>query len=65
AFEHYKTLITTKLGISGHVHRLMAGSMAGKHILLFVLDCSCKLREEESCYHHYSRYDSSYLYLPS
>nr|XP_054516154.1 solute carrier family 25 member 16 isoform X4 [Pan troglodytes] len=29
AFEHYKTLITTKLGISGHVHRLMAGSMAG------------------------------------
>ncbi|XP_004470580.1 solute carrier family 25 member 16 isoform X1 [Dasypus novemcinctus] len=29
AFEHYKMLITTKLGISGHVHRLMAGSMAG------------------------------------
>ncbi|EPQ14276.1 Graves disease carrier protein [Myotis brandtii] len=29
AFEHYKTFITTKLGISGHVHRLMAGSMAG------------------------------------
>ncbi|XP_049553165.1 DNA replication ATP-dependent helicase/nuclease DNA2 isoform X3 [Orcinus orca] len=29
AFEHYKTLITTKLGVSGHVHRLMAGSMAG------------------------------------
>ncbi|XP_019480050.1 PREDICTED: graves disease carrier protein [Hipposideros armiger] len=30
AFEHYRTFITTKLGISGHVHRLMAGSMAGK-----------------------------------
>lgn len=29
AFEHYKTLITTKLGVSGHVHRLMAGSLAG------------------------------------
>ncbi|KAM5245382.1 solute carrier family 25 member 16 isoform 3-T3 [Hipposideros larvatus] len=29
AFEHYRTFITTKLGISGHVHRLMAGSMAG------------------------------------
>ncbi|OBS78951.1 hypothetical protein A6R68_18637 [Neotoma lepida] len=29
AFEHYKTFITTKLGVSGHVHRLMAGSMAG------------------------------------
>ncbi|KAF4018865.1 hypothetical protein G4228_010953 [Cervus hanglu yarkandensis] len=29
AFEQYKTLITTKLGVSGHVHRLMAGSMAG------------------------------------
>ncbi|GAB5578422.1 mitochondrial coenzyme A transporter SLC25A42 isoform X1 [Prionailurus iriomotensis] len=29
AFEHYKTVITTKLGVSGHVHRLMAGSMAG------------------------------------
>uniref|UniRef100_A0A8C5XH75 Solute carrier family 25 member 16 n=1 Tax=Microcebus murinus TaxID=30608 RepID=A0A8C5XH75_MICMU len=28
AFEHYKTLITTKLGVSGHVHRLTAGSMA-------------------------------------
>ncbi|KAG3264804.1 solute carrier family 25 member 16, transcript variant X3 [Ictidomys tridecemlineatus] len=30
AFEQYKTLITTKLGVSGHVHRLMAGSMAGR-----------------------------------
>uniref|UniRef100_A0A2K6GVZ7 Solute carrier family 25 member 16 n=1 Tax=Propithecus coquereli TaxID=379532 RepID=A0A2K6GVZ7_PROCO len=29
AFQHYKTLITTKLGVSGHVHRLTAGSMAG------------------------------------
>uniref|UniRef100_A0A8C2VYR1 Solute carrier family 25 member 16 n=1 Tax=Chinchilla lanigera TaxID=34839 RepID=A0A8C2VYR1_CHILA len=29
AFEQYKMLITTKLGISGHVHRLMAGSLAG------------------------------------
>ncbi|XP_064125709.1 DNA replication ATP-dependent helicase/nuclease DNA2 isoform X2 [Loxodonta africana] len=29
AFEQYKKLITTKLGVSGHVHRLMAGSMAG------------------------------------
>ncbi|EGW03714.1 Graves disease carrier protein-like [Cricetulus griseus] len=30
AFEHYKTFITTKLGVSGHVHRLMAGSMAAQ-----------------------------------
>lgn len=28
-FEHCKTLLTTKLGISGRVHRLTAGSMAG------------------------------------
>jgi solute carrier family 25 protein 16 len=28
-FEHYKTFVTTKLGVSGHVHILMAGSVAG------------------------------------
>ncbi|KAF5927904.1 hypothetical protein HPG69_009270 [Diceros bicornis minor] len=88
AFEHYKTLITTKLGVSGHVHRLMAGSMAaflnfnlfphptttiqymlnlsqkkekletenqGEDILLFVLDCNCKMREEENYRHRYLR----------
>ncbi|KAI5154786.1 Graves Disease Carrier Protein [Manis pentadactyla] len=53
AFEHYKTLITTKLGISGHVHRLMAGSMAGEDILLFILDCSCKMGKQENYHHHY------------
>uniref|UniRef100_A0A8D0L231 Solute carrier family 25 member 16 n=1 Tax=Sphenodon punctatus TaxID=8508 RepID=A0A8D0L231_SPHPU len=29
AFDQYKKLIKKELGISGHVHRLMAGSMAG------------------------------------
>ncbi|MBN3324375.1 GDC protein, partial [Atractosteus spatula] len=29
AFDHYKQFLSKKLGISGHVHRLMAGSMAG------------------------------------
>ncbi|XP_043375263.1 graves disease carrier protein isoform X1 [Dermochelys coriacea] len=29
AFDQYKKLIKKKLGISGHVHNLMAGSMAG------------------------------------
>ncbi|XP_063095672.1 solute carrier family 25 member 16 isoform X2 [Cavia porcellus] len=35
AFERYKMLITTKLGISGHVHRLMAGSLAGVSFFTF------------------------------
>lgn len=26
--EHYKMLITTKLGVPGHVHRLITGSTA-------------------------------------
>ncbi|XP_017935427.1 graves disease carrier protein isoform X2 [Manacus vitellinus] len=29
AFDQYKKVIKKQLGISGHVHRLMAGSMAG------------------------------------
>lgn len=29
AFDKYKKLLNTKIGISGHIHRLMAGSMAG------------------------------------
>ncbi|CAN9499795.1 unnamed protein product [Ophioblennius macclurei] len=29
AFDRYKKLLSKKLGISGHIHRLMAGSMAG------------------------------------
>ncbi|XP_010137013.1 PREDICTED: graves disease carrier protein [Buceros rhinoceros silvestris] len=29
AFDQYKKIIKKQLGISGHVHRLMAGSMAG------------------------------------
>ncbi|XP_076830394.1 solute carrier family 25 member 16 [Brachyhypopomus gauderio] len=29
AFDHYKKFLSTKLGISGHIHRLMAGSLAG------------------------------------
>nr|XP_015799857.2 graves disease carrier protein isoform X2 [Nothobranchius furzeri] len=29
AFDKYKTLLNKKVGISGHIHRLMAGSMAG------------------------------------
>ncbi|XP_013881595.1 solute carrier family 25 member 16 [Austrofundulus limnaeus] len=29
AFDRYKKLLNTQLGISGHIHRLMAGSMAG------------------------------------
>ncbi|XP_030342407.1 graves disease carrier protein isoform X2 [Strigops habroptila] len=30
AFDQYKKVIKKQLGISGHVHRLMAGSMAGR-----------------------------------
>ncbi|XP_023678316.1 solute carrier family 25 member 16 [Paramormyrops kingsleyae] len=29
AFDNYKKLLSKRLGISGHIHRLMAGSMAG------------------------------------
>uniref|UniRef100_A0A8C5I156 Graves disease carrier protein n=1 Tax=Gouania willdenowi TaxID=441366 RepID=A0A8C5I156_GOUWI len=29
AFDRYKKLLSKQLGISGHIHRLMAGSMAG------------------------------------
>uniref|UniRef100_A0AAY5EBL6 Solute carrier family 25 member 16 n=1 Tax=Electrophorus electricus TaxID=8005 RepID=A0AAY5EBL6_ELEEL len=29
AFDNYKKFLSTKLGISGHIHRLMAGSLAG------------------------------------
>uniref|UniRef100_A0A667Y4G4 Solute carrier family 25 member 16 n=1 Tax=Myripristis murdjan TaxID=586833 RepID=A0A667Y4G4_9TELE len=29
AFDNYKKLLSKQLGISGHIHRLMAGSMAG------------------------------------
>ncbi|GCC38349.1 hypothetical protein chiPu_0016863 [Chiloscyllium punctatum] len=29
AFDRYRKLLIAKLGISGHIHRLMAGSMAG------------------------------------
>lgn len=29
AFDKYKKLLSKRLGISGHIHRLMAGSMAG------------------------------------
>ncbi|KAI7805981.1 putative graves disease carrier protein [Triplophysa rosa] len=29
AFDNYKKFLSTQLGISGHIHRLMAGSMAG------------------------------------
>nr|XP_033796441.1 graves disease carrier protein isoform X1 [Geotrypetes seraphini] len=29
AFDHYRKFVSLKLGISGHIHRLMAGSMAG------------------------------------
>ncbi|XP_043407572.1 graves disease carrier protein isoform X7 [Chelonia mydas] len=32
AFDQYKKLIKKKLGISGHVHNLMAGSMAGANV---------------------------------
>ncbi|KAJ8250482.1 hypothetical protein COCON_G00224040 [Conger conger] len=29
AFDNYKKLLSKRLGISGHIHRLMAGSLAG------------------------------------
>ncbi|KAG8000117.1 Graves disease carrier protein [Nibea albiflora] len=29
AFDNYKKLLSKQIGISGHIHRLMAGSMAG------------------------------------
>lgn len=35
AFERYKKVLTKKLGISGHIHRLMAGSMAGMTAVIF------------------------------
>ncbi|KAM4896443.1 solute carrier family 25 member 16 isoform 3-T7 [Sylvia borin] len=35
AFDQYKKVIKKQLGISGHVHRLMAGSMAGFSFFTF------------------------------
>lgn len=35
AFDRYKKVLTKKLGISGHIHRLMAGSMAGMTAVIF------------------------------
>ena len=32
AFDKYKKILSKQLGISGHIHRLMAGSMAGERI---------------------------------
>ncbi|TNN75246.1 Graves disease carrier protein [Liparis tanakae] len=35
AFDKYKKLLSKQIGISGHIHRLMAGSMAGMTAVIF------------------------------
>ncbi|KAL2083610.1 hypothetical protein ACEWY4_021383 [Coilia grayii] len=35
AFDNYKKFLSKRLGISGHIHRLMAGSMAGMTAVIF------------------------------
>ncbi|XP_024153604.1 graves disease carrier protein [Oryzias melastigma] len=35
AFDKYKKLLNTRAGITGHIHRLMAGSMAGMTAVMF------------------------------
>ncbi|XP_038148833.1 graves disease carrier protein [Cyprinodon tularosa] len=57
AFDKYKKLLNTRIGISGHIHRLMAGSMAGMTAVIctYPLDVvRARLAFQVKGHHHYS-----------
>lgn len=57
AFDNYKKFLHTKVGISGHVHRLMAGSMAGMTAVIctYPLDViRARLAFQVTGHHRYS-----------
>lgn len=57
AFDNYKRLLSTQIGISGHIHRLMAGSMAGMTAVIctYPLDMiRCRLAFQVTGYHRYT-----------
>ncbi|XP_020503779.1 graves disease carrier protein [Labrus bergylta] len=57
AFDNYKKLLSTHIGISGHIHRLMAGSMAGMTAVIctYPLDMiRSRLAFQVTGYHRYT-----------
>ncbi|CAJ1067408.1 graves disease carrier protein [Xyrichtys novacula] len=57
AFDKYKKLLSTQIGISGHIHRLMAGSMAGMTAVIctYPLDMvRSRLAFQVTGYHRYT-----------
>ncbi|XP_026997724.1 graves disease carrier protein [Tachysurus fulvidraco] len=57
AFDYYRKFLNTQLGISGHVHRLMAGSMAGMTAVIctYPLDVvRARLAFQVTGEHHYT-----------
>ncbi|KAM9364012.1 solute carrier family 25 member 16 [Pholidichthys leucotaenia] len=57
AFENYKRLLRIKMGISGHIHQLMAGSMAGVTAVIctYPLDMvRARLAYQVKGYHSYT-----------
>lgn len=57
AFENYKKWLSKRLGISGHIHRLMAGSMAGMTAVIctYPLDViRARLAFQVTGYHRYT-----------
>ncbi|XP_069548750.1 solute carrier family 25 member 16 [Brachyistius frenatus] len=57
AFDKYKALLSKQIGISGHIHRLMAGSMAGMSAVIctYPLDViRARLAFQVTGYHRYT-----------
>ncbi|XP_041921137.1 solute carrier family 25 member 16 [Alosa pseudoharengus] len=57
AFDNYKKFLSKRLGISGHIHRLMAGSMAGMTAVIctYPLDVvRARLAFQVTGYHRYT-----------
>lgn len=57
AFDNYKKLLSKQIGISGHIHRLMAGSMAGMTAVIctYPLDMiRSRLAFQVTGYHRYT-----------
>ncbi|XP_023819208.1 graves disease carrier protein isoform X1 [Oryzias latipes] len=57
AFDKYKKLLNTRVGITGHVHRLMAGSMAGLTAVMFTYPLDvvrARLAFQVTGHHRYS-----------
>ncbi|XP_028280039.1 solute carrier family 25 member 16 [Parambassis ranga] len=57
AFDKYKKLLSKRIGISGHIHRLMAGSMAGMTAVIctYPLDMvRARLAFQVTGYHRYT-----------